>query len=298
MSRRYYSAGPVTVGEVALADKIEQDIGDANKRRRANASLFREFCKENDLREEATRTLSLFIGALLSARQRTKAGKTVRYKKSSVLTMVKDVRWSIRRKHARVTAGDLERWLEVQDAQEIATPAPDVPVRDIVTKLRTLPAGPIRTRSFEMVLTGLRNSDLNNNPIINRLQDCVALKVNLSKNRRKKKFGINLTLEDSWSFWWLLDTNAKDGVRRHDAATPKVETTDLCKQLKMLGMTSYTLRRCYIHQVIAMYTRDDGFIDKEAVKQKTLHIDAKTIDAFYNRVDGNWKPTFVKPHSW
>lgn len=274
-----------------------------NQARVNNGERFREFCRLNDLplrhangKEICATSLLMFRCALLSASRIGRNGKVLTYKPSSVEKQIKDAQWAVRRNFELLTASDVVAMSELGAARSPTKTAPAVHVREIVTRLRSLPTGCMRDRCFDMLLVGLRNADLNEMDDIAVEDDAVCTQVYVAKNRRKRSRRAPLSVENSWSFWWLLDGRAKRHLREYKKF--HVATDKLDHALKSLGLTSYSLRRCYVQQVIAWATDDRGVIDWSMVKQKTLHIDEATVQAFYVKAGAGWRPEFIVPNSW
>lgn len=291
----WYQPDVVSIGDQRCAEELQERVMRDNSVRRRNCEMYRQFASCNGMQPTDDATFFAMAGALLNTRRVNKHGVAKKYKCSTIVKMLKDIRWGIHRRFRSVTPNDVIRLIELDAAREPTRVAPEVGVFELFRRLRILQCLKLRVRAFMMALTGLRNADWNELNALHVDDASVSCRVTVAKNRRSKRHRAALSVEHAWSFWWLLPSEVKRACRQY---VPQViGTSTLDRRLQEIGLSSYSMRRCYVQQVIARFTDARGVIDWEAVKQKTLHFERATIEAFYLKADAGWRPRFVRPQS-
>lgn len=267
----------LTRGELAESQLILEKIQKKNSRRIDDGMEYIEHMKLNGITDEAEWALPESIAKYVACLKR--------YKHSTRATKVRNVLWFLRRKQKTVTIGDIVRAIDLAAARETIRKAPRVPLPDIVAFLTKGDMSPsIRQRLCFMLLTGLRNVDVNYlQPDHVRWQSkMLQVEVRVAKNRRSPRDRAILTLPFHSSLWPTFSEVVRSQAKLcRFGETAELSIGAVDRTLRKVGATTYSLRRLYVRDVIEKNRRFDGSIDYGAVMQKTMHFAEDTLRAYY-----------------
>lgn len=286
---RWFVPHTATRGEVNDADALLKRIREKNSRRVDDGVEFAQHAELNGFKgltrfsKDLPKALSLYFVGLH------------RYKNSTKSTRIRNVLWYLRRldaegtpltaeRHAEVTAGDILKEADWRAAGDEVKKAPYVPLERLLEFLERCESDKIRIRVLFMILTGLRNVDVNYLARDGfRINDKhLFISVSRAKNRRRPRHRVRLVLRKSISYWScykLMDR--KRLLRAAQHGMEAVSLSELNRYLAGIGATSYSLRRLYIKRIIEMNRGYDGSVDWDRVALFTLHFSPATIRAYY-----------------
>lgn len=233
---------------------------------------YRSFAQNSNLDPLSGRTLIRFLAGL------SKAAPGTRH------TKAKNIVANIHRDPSEPTFADVLLDASIAAAKAPGKHAQDATLDDIVSALDKTPAGQARTHAVLMTLVGIRNVDINYITDVDqvfRVEDALLVEVRIAKNRTDAGERVTLTVHDSWSAWNQLPRKLQEDVLNFEPFVVDVGKVIRLMKRAIAGCTSYTLRRNYIHRVIAFHTDAKGHTDWKAVTAKTLHFEEKHVKAYY-----------------
>jgi len=147
-----------------------------------------------------------------------------------------------------------------------------------------------------MLVCGARNADLQGlgDFIINPNSDELVVDVIISKTRKCPDHRYTLVLRGDRNVFQLLPASIQadlltwcqcgNKVTLTPGGRPYVKTGNLLRWISMHcpSITSYTIRRNYIHRIISFFRApDSGVVDWKAVSDMTLHFSEVMVKGVY-----------------
>jgi hypothetical protein len=191
-----------------------------------------------------------------------------------------------------VSRRDLKDYVAFEAAKLKPRHARDHARKKLIQEIIQQPPGGMRFATACILQTGIRCADFEYLSVeqIYITSQSISVEVRVAKNRRKTGEITTVTINDTMSLWSpeLIGVLLEDyplmthGKRSTDQlfAVSSGEMIRAMKQWNVPNATTYTLRRSYVHAVIAFATVN-GVTNWQVVTQFTLHFDEKTVKSAY-----------------